>query len=294
MKSILNTLKQNKILVSDGAWGTLLQNMGLKPGECPESWNLSHPEQVKSIAQSYIDAGADIVLTNSFGGSRFKLDHYGLIDKTVEINQAAANLSRSAAGENNFVLGSIGPTGKIFMMGDVTEEEWIEAFGEQAKALIDGGADGICIETMSSLEEALCAIKAVRSQTSCEVVCTFTFEKTRQDEYRTMMGVSPTQMAEAVLEAGADIIGANCGNGMERMIEIVKEFKQVSLDTPILIHANAGMPMIQDGETVFPEKAKETAQWVNPLIEAGVNIIGGCCGTTPDHIRAIVEMVQKH
>jgi len=293
MKSLLAVLKKKEIMVSDGAWGTSLQKMGFKSGECPEAWNLSHPDQVKKIAFDYINAGADIVLTNSFGGSRFKLNAFGISDEVVKINRKAASLSRSAAGDSHFVLGSIGPTGKMLMMGDITEEAWIEAFGEQSQALIDGGADGICIETMSALDEALCAVEAAKDRTGCEVACTFTFEKTLQNEFRTMMGVTPTQMAEALLKAGADIIGANCGNGMERMIDIVKELRQVTSDTPILIHANAGMPVIQNGETVFPEKPAETAQWIEPLIDAGANIIGGCCGTTPEHIRMIAEKVQK-
>ncbi|MBN2102817.1 homocysteine S-methyltransferase family protein [bacterium] len=293
MKSILAALSQNKILVSDGAWGTFLQKMGLQSGECPEAWNLSHPEQVKQIAQNYIEAGANIVLTNSFGGSRFKLESFGLAHKAEEINRAAAGLSRLAAGEDHFVLGSMGPTGKILITGDITREAWIEAFGEQANALISGGADGLCIETMSALDEAICAIQAARAQTDCEIACTFTFEKTRQNEFRTMMGVSPAQMAEAILKAGADIIGANCSNGMELMIPIVKELRQVSSVVPILIHANAGMPVIQNGETIFPEKPAETAEWIDPLIKAGANIIGGCCGTTPEHIRMIAEKVQR-
>ena len=293
MRSVIAALKQKKILVSDGAWGTLLQNRGLKAGECPEAWNLTHPEQVKNVASSYIKAGSDLVLTNSFGGSSFKLTHFGLSDKVSEINRAAAVLSRSAAGDTHLVLGSMGPTGKMLMMGDVTESEWIEAFGNQASALIDGGADGLCIETMSALDEALCAVRGAREHTDCEIACTLTFEKTRQNDYRTMMGVSPTQAAETLLNAGVNIIGANCGNGMERMIDIAKEIRQVSSDVPILIHANAGMPVVRDGETIFPETPAETARWMAPLMEAGADIIGGCCGTTPDHIRAIVKEVGK-
>ena len=143
MKSLLEELQKNKILVSDGAWGTMLQKMGLESDECPEAWNLSHPEQVKNIAKSYRVAGADIVLTNSFGGNRFKLDHYDLAHKTVEINKAAALLSKLAVGKDIYILGSIGPTGRMLMMADVTEDEWLECFGEQAKALINGGVDGL-------------------------------------------------------------------------------------------------------------------------------------------------------
>jgi 5-methyltetrahydrofolate--homocysteine methyltransferase len=294
MKSLTAALKENPVLISDGAWGTFLQEMGLKAGECPESWNLFHPDEVRSIARRYIEAGADIVLTNSFGGSRFKLAHYGLDGRVSEINRTAAQLSREAAGDSRFVLGSIGPSGKMLMMGDVTEEEWIEGFSEQAAALVEGGADAVCIETMSALEEARCAIRGTRQKTDCEIVCTFTFEKTQQGEYRTMMGVSPEEMAGAVREAGADIIGANCGNGMERMIEIVTALRTAAPEVPLLVHANAGMPQISEGKTVFPEGPGQMARWVPALIDAGACIIGGCCGTTPDHIRAIAAAARGH
>jgi 5-methyltetrahydrofolate--homocysteine methyltransferase len=291
MKSLMDRLTKGETLVSDGAWGTLLQSMGLQPGESPESWNLTHPDKVRSVAQQYVEAGSDIVLTNSFGGSRFKLERYGLSDKTADINRAAAALSREAAGDRH-VLGSIGPTGKMLIMGEVTETEWIEAFGLQARALTEGGAEGVCIETMSALDEALCAIQGVHETTDCIIACTFTFERTQQGEYRTLMGVSPAEMAEAVLKAGADIIGTNCGNGMQRMVDIVHELRAVDGRVPVLVHANAGMPVLKEGKTVFPESPDETASWVAALRDAGANIIGGCCGTTPAHIRAIVQALK--
>ena len=157
MKTIAEKIKEGKILVSDGAWGTFLQQKGLQPGECPELWNLEHPDKVLDIAQSYIDAGADMIETNSFGGSKFKLDLYGLGDKVYEINKAAAEISRKAAGPNKHVLGSIGPSGKMIVMGDVTYEEFYEAFKIQAKALADGGADALVIETMTDNDEARAA-----------------------------------------------------------------------------------------------------------------------------------------
>lgn len=292
MKSLMEKLKQGETLVSDGAWGTLLQNMGLQTGESPESWNLTRPDRVRSVAQQYVDAGSDLVLTNSFGGNRFKLEQYGLSDKTADINRIAARLSREAAKDRH-VLGSIGPTGKMLIMGDVTETELIEAFGTQARALTEGGADGVCIETMSALDEALCAIQGVRENADCTIACTFTFERTKLGEYRTMMGVSPGEMAEAVLKAGVDIIGTNCGNGMERMVDIVRELREVDQTVPVLVHANAGMPVLQEGKTLFPESPEEMAGWVGALRDAGAGIIGGCCGTTPAHIRAIAETLRS-
>jgi len=288
---IVEAVKAGRILVSDGAWGTFLQKKGLQPGESPELWCLERPEDVKEIALSYADAGADMVETNSFGGTSFKLEHYGLTDKVAEINQAAARLSREAAGPDKWVLGSVGPTGKILMMGDVTDEELYESFKEQAVALEKGGADAVCVETMSALDEAAIAVRAAKENTSLEVICTFTFEQTVNGDYRTMMGVAPAEMAAAITDAGADIIGTNCGNGMERMVDIVKEVSAVAPDTPILVHANAGAPVNVDGVDTFPETPEDMRKRVPALVAAGANIIGGCCGTTPEHIKAIKEAV---
>ena len=274
-------------MVSDGAWGTFLYQRGLKAGECPDEWSLTHPDVVREIAISYIEAGAELVETNSFGANRFKLQHYGLQDKVSGINEAAARLSREAAGESRYVIGSIGPTGKMLLMGDVTEDEFYECFREQAVALEKGGADAVCIETMSDGDEAVQAIKAAKENTELEVIATFTFDKTPLGEYRTMMGLKPTEALRRALEAGADIIGTNCGNGMERMIDIVKEIRVVFPDAFILVHANAGLPVLVDGKDTFPETPEIMASYVPALIQAGVNIIGGCCGTTPAHIQAI-------
>jgi len=294
MKVITDQLKTGRILVSDGAWGTFLHKKGLQAGECPEFWNLSHPELVEDIPHQYIQAGADMVLTNSFGANPFKLQHYNIADKTYEINKAAAAISRRAAGKDCFVLGSIGPTGVILMMGDVTEQELYEGFKIQAQGLYDGGVDAVCIETMSALDEAELAIKAVKENTDLEIVCTFTFEKTVNGDYRTMMGVSPHQMLEMTTNLGVDIIGTNCGNGMSRMVEIVRELRTADRDIPILVHANAGKPQLQDGKTVFPETPQEMAALVPQIIAAGANIIGGCCGTGPEHIQQIKQAVERY
>lgn len=292
MQSLLSALHNKKLLVSDGAWGTFLHQYGLQPGECPELWNVTHRDDVFAIAKSYVDAGADIIMSNSFGGSPVKLEHYGLKDRTAELNKAAAAISRDAAGDDHLVLASVGPTGVMLMMGDVPEEELFDGFCVQAQALKDGGADAICIETMSALDEACLAVRAAKQATGLEVVCTFTFEKTAAGEYRTMMGVSPAEMVAAVIEAGASVIGSNCGNGFDQMIDIVQEIRQVDRNIPVLIHANAGIPVYENGKTVFPETPEMMASKVQKLIDSGANIIGGCCGTTPDHIRALIGAIR--
>jgi 5-methyltetrahydrofolate--homocysteine methyltransferase len=291
--NILDEIKQNKILLSDGAWGTFLQAKGLKPGECPELWNITHRTDVLDIAESYLLAGSDIIETNSFGGSIFKLSQYGLGERVSEINQAAAELSREAAGNEKHVAGSVGPTGKMLLLGDVTGKELYDAFREQAIALEKGGADIIIIETMSAIDEASLAVRAARENTKCIVIITMTFSRTLKGEYRTMMGVSPEEMVSSMIEAGAHIVGSNCGNGIEDMIGIVKAIRAADNNIPILIQANAGVPELIDGQTVFRESPEMMASFVPELIKAGVNIIGGCCGTTPEHIKEIGRVLGR-
>jgi 5-methyltetrahydrofolate--homocysteine methyltransferase len=292
-QTIVDALKSGRILVSDGAWGTLLQKKGLQPGECPELWCVTHRDAVMDIAKSYIQAGSDLIETDSFGGTRCKLEHFGLAGRTEELNQAAAAISREAAGPDKWVIASVGPTGMMTAMGDVTEDDFYVYFKEQVMALAAGGADAICIETMSALDESVAAIKAARENTSCEVICTLTYARTQQGTYRTMMGVSPAEAARATVEAGAHIIGTNCGNGMEQMIDIVKELRQTVPATPIMVQANAGLPKAVNGVDVFPETPADMAARVAELVEAGAVIIGGCCGTTPAHIAAIKQAVIK-
>jgi len=293
MGKITEKIAEGRVLISDGAWGTFLHQKGLKVQDCPESWNIKRPGDVLEIARSYVDAGADIILTNSFGGSPIKLAGYGLQDKTFEFNKAAAEISKEAAGGLALVLGSMGPTGKMVMMGEVPEEELLAGMAEQARGLQAGGVDGFVVETMSDLEEARITIKAIKSVSDLDVACTFTFSKTQTGEYRTMMGTGVAEFLEMALSAGADIIGANCGNGTAGMIEIVREIRVLDKQIPVLVHANAGLPQYRDGETVFPESPKEMAPQMLELVEAGANIVGGCCGTTPDHIRMIAEILRS-
>lgn len=293
MGKLLDKIAQGRVLVSDGAWGTFLHNKGLKADECPESWNIERPGDVLDIAKSYVDAGSDLILTNSFGGSPFKLEGYGLRDKTFELNRAAAEISKAAAGDHALVLGSVGPTGKMIFMGEIPEEDLMEGMLEQVRGLVAGGVDGIVVETMSDLEEARIAIAAAKTFPGLDVACTFTFNRTQTGEYRTMMGTGIEEYLEMAIGEGTDIIGANCGNGMEGMIEIVGEIRTLQADIPVLVHANAGLPVYKDGDTVFPETPEHMASQVQALVSAGANIVGGCCGTTPEHIRRITEIVNQ-
>ncbi len=293
MEKIKDRILRGVILVSDGGWGTMLHSKGLKMGECPEKWNIEHRADVLDIAKSYVSAGADMIETNSFGGNKFKLEYFGLGNKVIEINKAAAEISREAAGDRIYILGSVGPTGKILMTGDISLDELYSCFQEQMVALESGGADVILIETMFDLEEAICGIKAAKENTKCEVMCTMTFEVNNNMEFHTMMGTTPEVAAESLMEAGVDIIGSNCGNGIENMVRIAKKIRKVDNMIPILIQANAGLPFIKNDKTVFPETPEFTAKWVDSLINAGASIIGGCCGTTPEHIREIAGVVKK-
>jgi 5-methyltetrahydrofolate--homocysteine methyltransferase len=292
--SIKTALKDGRILVSDGAWGSFLYAKGLAAGACPELWCVEHPEAVGDIAASYIAAGADMIETNSFGGSSIRLESHSLAGRAAELNEAAARISRRAAGEDAWVIASIGPCGKMLMMGEVGESELYDSFARQAEALARGGADAFCVETMSDAAEAAIAVRAAKEATGLEVLSTFTFEKTVQGYYRSMMGLSPEDAVAAALEAGADIVGTNCGNGYAAMVDIARAMRAAAPGVPILVQANAGLPAIVDGVLAYPETPEYVAGIVPALIEAGVNIIGGCCGTTPAHIAAIRRAVEAY
>lgn len=291
MRTIREALGEQKLLVSDGAWGTMLMAEGLPPGECPELWNADRPDAVRGIAKRYIAAGADLITTNSFGGTSFKLAGYRLDGRVRELNRAAAALSREAAGDR-FVIASMGPSGKMLMMEEVSETELYGAFREQAMALEEGGASACCVETMSAIDEAAIAVRAARENTGLEVICTFTFDRAVEGGFRTMMGVSPEEMAAAMAAAGADIIGTNCSQGPATMIPIVAAMHAAAPDLPILVQPNAGMPEYTESGTRFPEGPESFAGYVPALVEAGASIIGGCCGTSPRHIELVAAAVR--
>ncbi len=287
--TIKNLLNERPIII-DGAWGTELQKQGLKPGESPEALNLEHPEIVEAVAASYVSAGSRIIITNTFGGTRFTLERHGLADQVTEVNQAGAQISKRAAGDKALVFASVGPTGKMLMMGDVTEEELLAAFSEQAQALLAGGADGLVIETMSDLEEAKIALKACKS-TGLPVVASMVYDA-GADLDRTMMGVTVEQAATELTEAGADVIGSNCGQGIEGFVKLCATMKKHT-DLPIWIKGNAGLPEMVDGKALYKTTPAEFSSFAQPLLDAGADFIGGCCGTSPEFIRTLRIFLKK-
>ncbi len=292
MKNMMERLNAGEILFCDGAMGTFLQDKGLKPGECPELWCIERADDIRDIHRQYRQAGSDIVECNSFGGSRYKLKHYGLDDRAAEINQAAAAVAREVAGEDQYVLGSAGPTGEFMApLGLETEENFYDAFREQITAFEAGGADAVIIETMTALEEAAVAVKAAKENTKLVVMASFTFDPQVHGGYASMMGVTPEKFAETIIEAGADIIGANCGTGPDHMINVVKLLRAAAPDMPIIAMPNAGMPVIENGQTVFKETPEAMASKAPLLVEASANIVGGCCGTGPEHIAAMKKAI---
>ena len=283
---------QEGILLFDGGIGTQLQARGLKVGEAPEAWNLEHPDWVKTIHRGYVEAGAQVLTTNSFGGSRYKLEKTGLSDGMAEINRQAAAIAKEAAGGNAWVAGSVGPTGEfLHPLGTVRPEEMKEGFRLQIESLIEGGADLIIVETMSDLEEASLAVQAARDLGDFPVIGSMTFNPVKQG-YRTMMGVDIPSFVSRLLDEGADAVGSNCGNGIDDFIKIVAEMRSCT-DRPILAEANAGLPELIDGKTVYRETPDMMASKLDPLLDAGADIVGGCCGTTPEHIRRFVEVIDK-
>ena len=294
MQSLLDRLKTGEVLVGDGAMGTMLFQMGLKPNQCPEQINLEAPEILEEIARSYYKAGADIIETNSFGGSPLKLAMFSLEAKTEEINIRAIRAVRKVIGNDACLSFSCGPSGRILEpYGDVTPKDMKESFVRQLRAAFDEGIDLICVETMTDINEAKLAIEAARSiSADIPIAATMTFDSTPNGFY-TIMGVDIKSAIDALSEAGADIIGSNCGNGIEKMIEIAREFRKHT-SGPLIIQSNAGLPEIIKGNPVYSESPEFMAEKCRELLDFGVNIIGGCCGTTPSHIAAIRAVVDEY
>lgn len=270
--------------------GTVLQSHGLALGQSPEEWNVERPAEIIAVHRAYIEAGANVIQTNSFGGNRIRLGLHGWEDQADAVNVMAAKLARQAAGNDVLVGGSIGPTGSVLEpYGDLTFSEAKEAFEEQVRALAVGGVDYFIIETMSDLEEVRAALEAVRDNTHLPALCTMTFDT----RLHTMMGISPEQAAKQLTELGADLIGANCGNGPAEIESVIRQMREAAPDALLAAQSNAGVPRLDGDRTVFDATPQIMAAYALRMRDLGVKYIGACCGNTPAHIQAMAEALQS-
>jgi 5-methyltetrahydrofolate--homocysteine methyltransferase len=295
-KSLLDALNERR-LVCDGAMGTQLMLAGLANGDCGEAWNLTHPERVLKIQRNYVEAGADCLITNTFGGSRLMLKRHGHVDDLRAINQAGARLAREAfGGRDGFVLGDLGPLGAILEpYGDLSQDEARAAYEEQARALVEAGVDAIIIETQTALEEIGVAIDAAKAAGAPCVIASLAYDLSQDKSfYVTMMGVTPERAAEFAGERGANIIALNCGTGMDMHgAAMVSRQYRASCQLPVMVQPNAGLPVLENMKAVYKQLPADMAAGVPEVIAAGANIIGSCCGSTPEHTRAIRGVVEK-
>ncbi len=282
----------SQVRVTDGAYGTELQRRGLHPVYCPELLNAESPEAVQAVARSYVEAGSDVIMTNSLSCHRFGLAPHGAADRVAELAEAAADISkRAAAGTEVKVFGSFGPSGRILMTGEVTVEELLAGFAETAEALAWGGVDAIVLETFAELAELEVALAAVRKACPLPVVASMSFDS-GPDKAHTMMGAKPADLARLAAAGGADAVGANCGIGPAEAVGVVRRLREAT-DLPVWVKPNAGLPVVRYDQTTFPLGPGEFAAFAGDLIAAGADLLGGCCGCGPDHIRAIRQAVDE-
>jgi len=289
MHTLIQQLVSQGPILTDGAWGTEFQARGLEAGECPDVWNLTHPDRVEAVARAYVEAGSQVILTNTFRGNRLALERPGFAGKLEDINRRGVEISRRAAGGQARVFASLGPSGKLLMMGEVSEEELLAVFSEQARALADGGADALIFETMSDLAEAKVGVRAARP-TGLPVIVSMAFDSGKNLD-RTMMGVTPEAAAAELSAAGADVIGANCGQSIEGYLSLCQRLRR-STALPIWLKPNAGMPELVQGRTEYQTAPKDFAAAALQLREFGANFLGGCCGTNPAFIRALASSLK--
>jgi 5-methyltetrahydrofolate--homocysteine methyltransferase len=288
-KAVKERLQSGETLIADGATGTILMAAGLRAGTPPELWNVQRPEQILQLHRSYLDAGSQIILTNTFGGSRIKLATGGLGERTRELNQAAVALARKAAGREAFVAGDIGPTGELMApYGPLVYDRAVEVFAEQAEALAGAGADLVWIETMMDLEEARAAVTGVRQACDLPVFCSLSFGP----KGRTIMGVKASQAASELWSLGLAAIGANCGEGIDVVEPVLTEMRQVLPDAPLIAKPNAGLPKLVGDRTVYDMEPAAFASRIPEFVALGARIVGACCGSTPAHIAAVSETVR--
>lgn len=280
-----------EVLVSDGAWGTELQRLGLPIGSMPDAWNLTDPDRVASVARAYVEAGAVIVETNTFGASRIGLSRHGLADKTAEINRRGAEITAREANGKALTAGSIGPCGRLLASGEVAEAELYDAFAEQAGALASGGAQWIVVESMIDLAEMSIAVRAAREATGLPVASSMTYDPSGSG-FRTMMGNSVADCVRSAQEAGAAIVGSNCGHGIDTFPLLVRELCTCT-SLPVWVYANAGLPRVVSGRAVYDMPVDAYAEAALRLVAEGASIVGGCCGTTPEFIRAIARRLRE-
>ena len=291
MHHLIEELLTAGVIITDGGWGTQFQEKGLPLGAAPDEWNLTDPEKVIAVAKSYVDAGSGIILTNTFGANYYTLKKSGLEAKVAEMNRRGVELSKAAAeGTATKVFASLGPSGIILMMGEVSADELEAAFSVQAENMAAGGADGIVVETMSDPEEAAVAVRAAK-KTGLPVVACMVFDSGKNLD-RTMMGTTPEQAAETLLAAGADIIGSNCGKGVEGFLPICQRLADAS-GRKVWIKANRGLPEVRDGKTHYAQTPEQFADFAPALIEAGAGFLGGCCGTSPEFIAALKKKLSE-
>lgn len=287
----LDIIPSSGCIVADGGWGTELQKSGLEPGASPEHWNLIHPDRVAGVARSYVEAGARIIITNTFGGNAFVLGRHGLGDRLEEINRRGAELSLQEAMDRAFVFGSMGPTGKLLQTGEVREDEIFDSYFRQSEALWRAGVHAILIETMIDLEEMRIAARAARAATPLPLVLSMTFDSGKE-KTQTMMGVTPERAVKVMEESGAWMVGANCGLGPEFYVHVCRKMRAATAH-PIWIKANAGIPQMVGTEVVYLQGPEIFGRFALELREAGANVIGGCCGTTPAHIRQLRRLLTS-
>jgi 5-methyltetrahydrofolate--homocysteine methyltransferase len=297
MKKLLQEAARERPLLCDGAMGTQLMLAGLEQGNCGEAWNLTQPERVLAIQRRYVEAGADCIITNTFGGSRIMLNRHGEADHAAPVNRAGVAIARQAfAGNPGYVLGDIGPFGGLLEpYGDFTEAQVRSAFEEQAAALVEAGADAIIIETQTSLEELLIGIESARKAGAPCIIGSMAYDVTLDGStFRTMMGVEPERAAEFMEEQGAHIVALNCGTGMDMVrARAAVERYRAATTLPVMVQPNAGKPRLENMKVVYDETPEQMAGEMMPLLAAGANVVGSCCGSTPDHTRAFRKVMDE-